>query len=190
MKVYLVEMDGSNETKLLSPTLYSNLNQTKVTTERIEKSLYYGTVPANSDSYTKSFRLKMWVDESLDFESGNYNNKSFITTVNVYADVDVIKEVNTYKEAILNGTDPVLKDNLIPVQISNNGTVTKANISNEWYSYQNKEWANAVILKDESVTYKNGETIPESNIESYFVWIPKYKYKIFDEGNYTALTSI
>ena len=190
VKVYLVEMDGSNETKLLSPTLYSNLNQTKVTTERIEKSLYYGTVPANSDSYTKSFRLKMWVDEGLDFESGNYNNKSFITTVNVYADVDIIKEVNTYKEAILNGTDPVLKDNLVPVQISNNGTVTKANISNEWYSYENKEWANAVILKDESVTYKNGETIPESNIESYFVWIPRYKYKIFDEGNYTGLTSI
>ena len=95
-----------------------------------------------------------------------------------------------YKERILNGTDPILKDNLIPVQISDNGTVTKADTAKKWYSYANKEWANAVILKDESVTYKNGETIPESNIESYFVWIPRYKYKIFDEGSYTGLTSI
>ena len=95
-----------------------------------------------------------------------------------------------YKETILNGTDPVLKDNLVPIKIANNGTVTRADISSEWYSYVNKEWANAVILKDESITYNNGDTIPEDNIESYFVWIPRFKYQIFDEGNYTSLTSI
>ena len=94
-----------------------------------------------------------------------------------------------YKETILNGTDPVLKDNLVPIKIANNGTVTRADISSEWYSYVNKEWANAVILKDESITYNNGDTIPEDNIESYFVWIPRYKYQIFDEGNYTGLTT-
>ena len=95
-----------------------------------------------------------------------------------------------YQEEILNGSYPVLKDNLIPVIISNTGVVTKANTSKEWYSYEKKNWANSVILKDESVQYKNGETIPESNIESYFVWIPKYSYQLFDLGNYSSLTSI
>ena len=94
-----------------------------------------------------------------------------------------------YTETILNGTDPVLKDNLVPIKIASDGTVSKADISKEWYKYENKEWANAVILKDETKTYNNGETIPESNIESYFVWIPRYKYQIFDEGNYSGLTS-
>ena len=94
-----------------------------------------------------------------------------------------------YTETILNGTDPVLKDNLVPIKIASDGTVSKADISKEWYKYENKEWANAVILKDETKTYNNGETIPESNIESYFVWIPRYKYQIFDEGNYTGLTT-
>ena len=94
-----------------------------------------------------------------------------------------------YTETILNGTDPVLKNNLVPIKIASDGTVTKADISKEWYNYENKEWANAVILKDETKTYNNGETIPESNIESYFVWIPRYKYQIFDEGNYSGLTS-
>ncbi len=90
-----------------------------------------------------------------------------------------------YKEEILNGTDPVIKDELIPVTLSNDGTVKYADIYNEWYSYENKEWANAVIL-NEGVTYNVGDIIQESDIESYFVWIPRYKYQIFDEGNYTT----
>ncbi len=112
---------------------------------------------------------------------------------NGYARITLVKAnkpIKKYKEAILNGTDPILKDNLVPIKIANDGTVTKADISKEWYKYGNKEWANAVILKDETKTYNNGDTIPESNIESYFVWIPRFKYQIFDEGNYTGLTSI
>ena len=93
-----------------------------------------------------------------------------------------------YKEEILNGTDPVIKDELIPVTLSNDGTVKYANIYNEWYNYENKEWANAVIL-NEGVTYNVGDTIQESDIESYFVWIPRYRYQIFDEGNYTTQES-
>ena len=191
VKVYLTEKDGDKETSIVSPTIYSNLSQTKINVkDNIEKTLYYGSVSGNTENYVKEFRLRMWLKEGLDFTGGEYNKKTFTTTVNVYADTNVVVEKNVYKEAILNGTDPVLKDNLVPIKIASDGSVTKANLNNQWYSYENKEWANAVILKDESVTYQNGETIPEANIESYFVWIPRYKYKIFDEGNYTGLTSI
>ena len=55
----------------------------------------------------------------------------------------------TYTEGILNGTDPVLKDELVPITIEDNGTVKKADLESEWYSYANKEWANAVILEDQ-----------------------------------------
>ena len=79
---------------------------------------------------------------------------------------------------------------MVPVVISDTGVVTKADINKEWYSYEKKNWANSVILKDESVVYKNGEEIPEDNIESYFVWIPKYSYQLWDLGNYSGLTSI
>ena len=56
--------------------------------------------------------------------------------------------INKYKEEILNGADPVIKNELIPVTIENDGTVKKADITKEWYNYENKKWANAVILKD------------------------------------------
>lgn len=90
-----------------------------------------------------------------------------------------------YKDTVLNGADPVLKDELIPVTLSSDGTVTYADTSQEWYNYTNKEWANAVIL-NEGVSYNVGDTILEDSIESYFVWIPRYRYQIFDEGNYTT----
>jgi len=98
--------------------------------------------------------------------------------------------VNEYSESILNGTDPVLTERLIPVTIQDDGVVRKANLGTEWYRYENKRWANAVILEDESKRYYDGEVIPESNIESYFVWIPRYKYKIFNEGNYVDQTAV
>ena len=99
-----------------------------------------------------------------------------------------INFVTKYSETILNGTDPELKEGLIPVTIDNDGTVHKASLGSKWYSYQEKEWANAVILLDPSIVYADGETIPESNIESYFVWIPRYRYKIFNDGNYLTQT--
>ena len=95
-----------------------------------------------------------------------------------------------YKESILNGTDPVLEAPLIPVTIDNDGVVRKASLANEWYSYEKKNWANAVILFDENETYEDGEIIPEEAIESYFVWIPKYRYQLWDLGLYDSLTSI
>ena len=97
-----------------------------------------------------------------------------------------------YNESILNGAYPVLEEPLIAVTIESDGTVKKADLGSKWYSYEEKIWANAVILKDESTNnnYAVGATIPEEAIESYFVWIPRYRYQIFDDGNYTGLGTI
>ena len=95
-----------------------------------------------------------------------------------------------YKEAILNGTEPKLEEPLIAVTIEDDGTVKKADITSKWYSYEEKRWANAIILKNENKEYVSGEIIPEEEIESYFVWIPKYSYKLWDLGNYTSYTGI
>ena len=102
--------------------------------------------------------------------------------------VTVPKEL--YKDTVLNGADPELKDNLVAVTINTDGTVKKADIYSEWYNYTNKTWANAVTLKDKTINYETNEVIPESNIDGYFVWIPRYKYEMFNEGNYTTATIV
>ena len=84
-----------------------------------------------------------------------------------------------YKEDLLNGADPVVKNDLIPVTIADDGVVSKADIYSEWYSYANKKWANAVILTDTGKVEEDG-TIKEENIKEYYVWIPKYAYKLWN----------
>ena len=99
---------------------------------------------------------------------------------NTYATLKLGSSV-IYKDSILNGADPELKDNLVPVVINNDGTVKKADLSKEWYNYTNKTWANAVLLNGND-TYSAGDTIEENNIKAYYVWIPRYKYQIFYDG--------
>ena len=189
VKVYLTDRTESQESYVLQPKKYSELTQTSVNVgSNIEKTIYKSSVAGGEASYRKDFRLRMWISD--DSNQDDINGKEFTATVNVYANAELITVPTAYTETILNGTDPVLKDNLVPVTIASDGTVKKANIYTEWYNYENKEWANAVILKDETATYSENEVIPETAIESYFVWIPRYKYQIFDTGSYTGLTTI
>jgi len=94
---------------------------------------------------------------------------------------DEICEQTIYSEELLNGADPVLGSGLVPVQISNTGIVTYADTETEWYNYGNSVWANAVVLVDSpSKTYNVGDVIQERDIKQYYVWIPRYRYQLWN----------
>ncbi len=101
VKVYLTEVNGTEQELLLSK--YSELSQTdRVDANKYtEKVLYESRVPANTANYEKNFRLRMWVDENTDFSDGSMNDKTFTLTVNVYADGKVVtsEEQNSYSNA-------------------------------------------------------------------------------------------
>ncbi len=135
----------------------------------------------------KSHEVRIWIDENAGNES---QNKIFKSKVVIEA---VQNEIAIYSEPLLQGADPVLGKGMVAVQINEeNGDVTKADPTAKWYEYGKKKWANAVILANgKEDTYETGATINEEDIESYFVWIPKYQYQIFDMGtDYTGLTTI
>ena len=111
---------------------------------------------------------------SIDVSNGTFN-----ATKSSFLDQIIISDADYYKEEILNGADPVIGGNLIAVNIDSNGTVTKANRKESWYSYENKKWANAVVLFGKD-TYDEGDTIAESAIKQYYVWIPRYKYQLWN----------
>ncbi len=102
---------------------------------------------------------------------------------------------DTWVDKTLNGADPVLDvegsaKKLIPITLDSDGTVHYANLKTKWYDYAEKRWANAVLLVDnpknggtENYTYKTGDIILEEDIESYFVWIPRFSYKIWNMAN-------
>ncbi len=97
------------------------------------------------------------------------------------------------EESCKNVAKPNLGDgtNLIPVTIDENGNVTKVSKDNDqWYDYCNKKWANAVILTDTAQSYNDNQQISMDDIESMFVWIPKYKYRLWNVGVTNPLYTI
>ena len=169
-----------NESEIESITKKEEVMPTIETASKAYK-LDTGRLNGNEE---RTFYLRMWLDEETPTVE-EVMNKTLNSKITITLTHDKI-----YNEAGLNGADPVLREELVPVTIANNGDVTKANVEEEWYNYKEKQWANAVILKDKSVPYMVGATIPEDNIESYFVWIPRYRYKIFNDEKYSGLTDI
>ncbi len=91
-----------------------------------------------------------------------------VSNMNEYKTRCEIHFTKTYTEGILNGTDPILRDELVPVTIEENGTVKKANLESEWYSYANKNWANSVILDDQYDTLNSeGKVVGATKEEGY-----------------------
>ena len=101
-----------------------------------------------------------------------------------------------YKEAILNGAYPRITNGMIPVTIADNGTVTTVDpSSSNWYNYSNKKWANVVLVKEtgtQTRTYYQTNynvTVNEADILAYLVWIPRYRYTLWNvAGNMAAYT--
>ena len=111
VKVYLTEVNGTEQELLLSK--YSELDQTdKVDSSKFdERILYEATVPANTANYEKNFRLRMWVSDDTDFSDGSMNDKTFTLTVNVYADGKVVNAptTKTLSQMILDNNQIITK---------------------------------------------------------------------------------
>ncbi len=145
VKVYLTEVNGTEQELLLSK--YSELSQTdKVDSSKFdERILYEATVPANTSNYEKNFRLRMWVSDDTDFSDGSMNDKTFTLTVNVYADGKVVTDnldtTNTLDSITVSDCtlDPAfnsatteysctVKNNISSVTVNATATSTKAKV--------------------------------------------------------------
>ena len=79
---------------------------------------------------------------------------------------------------------PELFNNMIAIKYENEKWLV-ANTSQKWYDYDAKEWANAVVLNS-GVTKNVGDEVTEEDVALWYVWIPRYKYTIFNGNNGSA----
>ena len=86
----------------------------------------------------------------------------------------------TYKDNSSANT-PILFKNMVPIKYENNKWII-ADLGQKWYDYDAKEWANAVVLNS-GVTKNVGDEVTEEEISLWYVWIPRYKYTIFNGNN-------
>jgi prepilin-type N-terminal cleavage/methylation domain-containing protein len=86
---------------------------------------------------------------------------------------------------------PDLLDNMIPITRVDNKWV-KADLKQEWYNYNNQQWANAVLVTESSRSYYKriapGTEVLEADILMYLVWVPRFRYKLFNTS-YVSVTS-
>ncbi len=96
--------------------------------------------------------------------------------------------------------DVELYQGLIPVTYNSNGDVVVADTNTKWYDYSNHEWANAVLVNCADSTIKSkyfnddmslkssvvGSTISMDEILQMYVYIPRYRYKLFNVNNGTS----
>ena len=93
----------------------------------------------------------------------------------------------TYKDNSSANT-PILFKNMVPIKYENNKWII-ADLGQKWYDYDAKEWANAVVLNS-GVTKNVGDEVTEEEISLWYVWIPRYKYTIFNGNNGSAATQL
>lgn len=83
--------------------------------------------------------------------------------------------------------EPKLDSDMLPVYFDGT-TIKVADKTNEsvthgWYDYVEKKWANAVKLSSKKVSsYSVGDPVKLGDIQTMWVWIPKYKYTEFKKS--------
>ena len=94
---------------------------------------------------------------------------------------------------------PILSSNMIPVYYDENSSSwRKADENNKvkkykWYNYDEKMWANSVTVsstnRSKYLSASVGTEIPMDDILTMEVWIPRYKYKVFNYNSNGSITS-
>ena len=173
IKVYLT--DSSNNV-LVEPTLISSLNN----------NLLYSKTNKHSSTNTEvndKYKLRVWIDKNVDASSWTKDTK------NQYKFKIGLKSEEV--EIASGPNEPVLDDGMIPVYYDESTSSWKkadsSNSNNNWYDYDSKKWANSVTVSSTNRSaYKSasvGTEIPMDDILTMQVWIPRYKYKVW---NYNA----
>ena len=96
---------------------------------------------------------------------------------------------------------PELAQGMIPVKFDASGNAVVADTHAKWYDYEAHEWANAVLVNcaDSSIKSKYfdsnnkvlasavGKTISIDEIMQMYVYIPRYKYQLFNAEDGTSV---
>ena len=110
-----------------------------------------------------------------------------------------INETKEYVEPL--DIDVELAQGMIPVKYDASGNAVVADTNSEWYNYKTHEWANAVLVNcaDSNIKSKYfdsnnrvlasavGKTISMDEIMQMYVYIPRYKYQLFNAEDGTSV---
>ena len=175
IKVYLTKVDNNTETLVMGPITIDELNQYVLKSQE-------ETFNKNDTERSTTYRLRAWLD--YNFDASKINEKTYSYKFRVNVNNDSVPTLDTS-----GANKPELTSNMIPVYYDEaNNSWKKADASNLdefniWYNYDKKMWANAVTVstanRDTYLKASAGTTIPITDINTMWVWIPRYTYTYF-----------
>lgn len=158
------------------------------------------------EEYTYEYSLDHTNWEQIKLDDNQYmfqikENGTIYTRVLQNEKIVTVHAINIDNiDTTLNGAYPELLENMIPVIYDQNkGVWVKADARIKYFSYENKNYANAVFVRKNADTddpksrsreyYLSnraiGEEVYEGDILGYYVWIPRYRYQLFNVSNKT-----
>ena len=175
---------------------------TELQEESFKYSIYNGTTQVGTGSFENSkqgdvitiatsqpvtttestYKVYVWIDGNMD-NPLTMGGKHFLFTLGIIASQ---QEGACTPSKVINASAPVLAEGMIPIKWNGSNWVkaNSTNSNNDWYDYVNKKWANAVMVnatsRDNYMNADEGTTITEDDVLAYYVWIPRYKYQLFN----------
>ena len=134
-----------------------------------------------------TYKVYVWIDGNMD-NPLTMGGKHFLFTLGIIASQ---QEGACTPSKVINASAPVLAEGMIPIKWNGSNWVKadSTNSSNDWYDYKGKKWANAVMVnatsRDNYMNADEGTTITEDDVLAYYVWIPRYKYQLFNVNSKT-----
>ena len=118
------------------------------------------------------YSLKLWLGEDT---PNTYKNSFYFGKLEISGTQN--GNAPTYVD-VSGAASPDLADGLIPV-VWNGTDWVSADTSSDWYAYGEQRWANAVTTTaaNRAKYQVAGTVIPMSDINTMWVWIPRYEYK-------------
>ena len=145
---------------------------------------------ANQDGDVVTHNIKVWIDE---LAPASIIGKKIQLQVDLYGEAGEI----FYKDSS-GASEPELYSGLIPVTYNDTNEIVIADLYSNWYDYDAHEWANAILIDQNNTTtknkylnadgtYKSGTVVEETDILQMYVWVPRYKYQLFNvSGSYSS----
>ena len=195
--------DESFKVKLLSST--DNITYTEIKEDNFkdkETNIKFTLSTTELTNKLTYFKIIFYIDGNM-LNSNNMKGQSFGARIDISVDSQCPKNTVTPVYTDTSGANaPVLAEGMIPVVYDEGlGYWIKADTDAGWYNYTDKIWANAVMVKTDATEgvecsksrsyYMNAPAytpVKEEDILAYYVWIPRYKYKLFN-ATYASGTS-
>ena len=180
--------------KLISSGTFSPSFDGAVLTDNMHLTNIQQSLPKYNQDYDK-YVFIAWISEACDdLQTCDLIDQSAIIGSKIDMNIFIALYGGAKKKYVRKpnldsscANNPVLTDGMIPVTYKNGEwIVADSNNSDSdilWYDYSNSKWANVVVVNSSKYDdIKAGSRINEDDVLAAYVWIPRFRYKLWNVG--------